>query len=119
MTPEGRRWLENAPDEVIACKADHHPWPQLKIGILDPGIRVTPQHDGCWQLVILCPNCERQRTKTTLPRGRWDFGAVYQYTGGKDFSPPPGAGITKADYVAEWWRRAQEAYRPGPKARAS
>lgn len=101
-------WLHNLPNKFIPCRGDRHDFPVLKPGPLPRGIRAIPQHDGSFQMVSICRNCGRERTKTTLPAGVYDFSAKYTYKDPAGYKAPRGLGLTRADYIAELYRRVAE-----------
>ena len=101
-------WLHHLPDKFIPCRGDHHDWPILKPGPLPRGVRAIPQRDGCYQLVIACRQCGRERTKTTLPGGGYDRSAIYKYRDPEGYAAPKGLDLTRADYTAELYRRIAE-----------
>ena len=103
------RKLRHISIDTVACRGDHHPWPQLKMrnGKLPRGISAGPKTtDGTRIMRVYCPSCGRLRWKLTGPGGvvidsRW------HYEGGpEDFYQPD---LTRADFKAENDRRIDEA----------
>lgn len=97
--------LNNADDEVICCKAERHTFEKLRPGPLPKSVKAVPQHDGSFQMEQTCLDCTTVRIKTTLPGGVLDHSARYTYRHPPGYLAPKGAGLTKADYVDEEWRR--------------
>jgi hypothetical protein len=101
-------WLLHLPDKFIPCRGDHHDWPILKPGKLPRGVRAEPTVDGCYQMIITCRSCGRERMKTTLRGGVYDRSAVYTYRDPDGYAAPRGLGLSRADYTAELYRRMAE-----------
>lgn len=99
-------------DRTIACRGDHHPWPQLRPGEKLPrGVKAEHVEGakGVYEIRERCPGCGRVRYKLTLPGGVIDPGSTWKYEGGPaDFSARPGAGLFRSDYTAELYRRMAE-----------
>lgn len=104
-------YLHGLDDKLLACRGDHHVWPQMKVGrVLPRGMSAVRQRDGCFQLRQRCSNCGMVRTKMTLPGGRWDLDAGWVYTDKpRGYAAPKGSEITRLDAVAELGRRIQDA----------
>ncbi len=104
----GGDWIKHANDSVIACRAAGHAWPKLKPGKTSRYIKVTPQHDGAYQLVQICRDCGMERTLTTLPGGEIDFPAHYRYVQPDGYKAPKGTHVKPRECLAEAWRRVRE-----------
>lgn len=100
-------YLNEIPDEQLACRAGRHDWPVLVPGRkLPQNFRVARERDGVFQLTEICGRCGEERTMTTLPRGVFDMGAVYAYKYPKDWvRVPRDVELSRRDCVAENLRR--------------
>ena len=94
------RALPDISDDTVACRGDHHPWPQMRMknGKLPRGIYAHPKLQGTRRVDVTCPACGRVRWKITGPGGVL-HGGKWQYEGGPDDFYQPG--LTRADFVAE------------------
>jgi hypothetical protein len=97
--------LNNADDEVIFCKGERHTFEKLRSGPLPKSVKAIPQHDGSFQLEATCTDCGTVRIRTTLPGGYLDRSVHYSYRHPEGYLAPKGAGLSKADYADEAWRR--------------
>ncbi len=99
--------LNGLDDDWLSCKGDRHDFPKLRIGPLPEGIEAKHVKNGVYQLTYTCPDCGTTRTRTTLKGGVLTSGrsVKYDYRHPKGYLAPPGAGLTKGDYVAELGRR--------------
>jgi hypothetical protein len=102
------QWIHHADDSIIACRATGHGWPKIKPGKASRYIKVTPDHDGCYQLVQICRDCGMQRMMTTLPGGEINFPAKYSYIQPDGYKSPKGSHVIPRDCLAEAWRRTLE-----------
>jgi hypothetical protein len=100
----GDEHLNTISDGIASCKGDRHDFPKMRVGPLPKGVTSRPVRQGVYQLTYTCPDCGTQRTRTTL-RGGILSGAKYRYKYDDEYLAPKGAGLTKADYVAELGRR--------------
>jgi len=109
-------WLNHLPDKFIPCRGDHHDWPVLKPGPLPRGVRAVPQAGGCYQVIVTCRNCGRERMKTTLRGGALDRSAIYKYRDPEGYAAPKGLDLSRADYTAELYRRMAEEFERSARA---
>lgn len=114
----GQDHLDGLDDEWLSCKGDRHDFPKLRVGPLPPGVDAQPLRKGVYQLTYTCPDCGTQRTKTTL-RGGIVAQANYKYYHPTGYLAPPGAGLTKSDYVNELGRRVAPYVRGGARSAVS
>lgn len=105
----GLEWLQTvASDEVVECHAQGHGFEKLTVRKTRKGVVAVPQQDGAWQIQEPCRNCGTVRTFTTLPGGRLLYSGSfdYDYQWPKEYHPPKGSDLSKADWKQELWRRA-------------
>jgi hypothetical protein len=98
--------LYGVDSRIIACRGDHHDWPQLLPGKVLRGVRLIPQRQGVVLVHMDCRMCSRWREKLLLPGERWRYGG-----GLPEFSAKPGSersGLSRPDYVNELNRRLIE-----------
>ena len=109
LDQEGQDWLTSLDDNVLACRGQQHSWPKLRPGkISDKRIKITYAKDGCYVLREYCEDCPKYRWKLTLPGGVLDPGARWSYNNPPGYAAPKDSGVTRADCVAELWRRIHE-----------
>lgn len=109
-TPEQKiaDFVKHYPDKFLACRGDHHTWPQLKPGRnKDKNVRAYPHVEGTYVLEMRCSNCGKQRWRITgkggeLEEGGWNYDKI------DGFSVPAKSGITRSDFVRELYRRFAE-----------
>lgn len=105
-TPE----LYDVDSRIVACRGDRHPWPQMLPGVVLKGMRLKPQRRGVVLIHMDCPVCTRWREKLLLPGEKWRYGG-----GLNGFSSEPNsarAGLSRADYTNELYRRLIEGIDP-------
>jgi hypothetical protein len=102
----GRVWLRDLSDEFLTCHAQGHQFPRLRsLTGAERGLRATSLGKGAWQLEFFCPSCKGARTMTTNPGGILDLPVIYHYDMPNGYAAPPGAKLTRRDYMQESWRR--------------
>lgn len=111
-TQDPDEFVSSLDDDFLSCRGDRHSFPKLVVrkstGKLPKGIALTRQHDGCFQITFTCPDCGTERSKTTLPGGRYDPSAQYTYRYPPGYLSPAGSGLSRPDFTTELLRRAFE-----------
>lgn len=106
VTALGQNHLASLDDGAASCKGERHDFPKLRPGRRWPK-NLTSRRiaEGVYQLTYSCPDCGTERRRTTLKGGILSSGVAYNYKYPRGYLAPPGAGLTKADYVRELGNR--------------
>jgi hypothetical protein len=106
----GQEFLDDADDDVVACRGQGHSFPRLRPGkIATKHVRVVPIHEGGYQITLTCPICKTERTMTTTPTGvLGEVGSSYSYRYDKNYKAPKNSGLTRRDFLDETIRRVHE-----------
>jgi len=73
--------LTDISDEQLACMAEGHDWPKLRLNQVAPkGFRAVRNNDGSFLWVYTCNLCTTTRSRDTLRYGIYDHQAAYSYT---------------------------------------
>ena len=109
-SPAPGQFVATLDDSFLSCRGDRHSFPKLRArnGKLPRGISVSRQHDGCFSLTFVCPDCGTERTRVTLPGGRYDPAAAYTYRYPPGYLSPRDSGLLRSDFTAELVRRVFE-----------
>lgn len=109
LDEDAKDWLTSLDDNMLACRGQQHAWPKLRPGkVTNKLISIQPAAEGCYQLRERCADCPKTRWKLTLPGGVLDPGARWSYNNPPGYASPKDSGVTRADCVAELWRRVHE-----------
>ncbi len=102
--------LSAVDNEIAACRAWGHRWPELVPGKKLPrGFRPLPQRDGCVLAIETCQRCGKERQTLTLPGGIFDTGALRRYRDPEHWvTIHAEEKVTRRDFQAEVWRRLHE-----------
>lgn len=105
------RFLHAYSDDFLACRGDHHVWPQIKPSKKARairGMRAYAQTDGTYLLEQDCLSCGRVRWRITGQGGYYSNDNGWHYRQPKGYSAPRGSKLTRADFTAELYRRFAE-----------
>ena len=109
VTPED--WVQQADDDVLACRGQSHHFPRLRRGRggrVPKGIRVNPPVDGVYVIEATCPDCQTVRIMETMPSGEIATPNRYRYIYPPNYKPPKGVRVPPRVAYAESWRRVRE-----------
>ena len=93
-------------DRFLACRGDHHQWPQMGNRRHRNKIHHEAQGAGVVYIEMPCASCGRIRWKVI---GRNAEPMSWRYKEPRGYKQPPGSGLIRSDYAGELQRRYLEA----------